>query len=237
MTSGTVAFARPATTAHPAERAAQSSPRTRGARFVEFMLVGGATLVLFPLLWLLRKVVGTDTSEYAIGFLTFYGAYVINDPHFTVTYFLFYKDVRKRAFSSEFSRAHRARYLLAGVIVPAALVVWALVALTLHSAPALGWMIQLMFLLVGWHYVKQGFGVMTVLSARRGVRFLRRRAHRHPRCIALPVGPTRGRARPTRPARSRRRASSTKHSHTRAGSSSPPGQRSPRARSRSPECS
>ena len=28
-----------------------------------------------------------------------------------------------------------------------------------------------MFLLVGWHYVKQGFGVMTVLAARRGVRF------------------------------------------------------------------
>jgi hypothetical protein len=28
-----------------------------------------------------------------------------------------------------------------------------------------------MFLLVGWHYVKQGFGVVTVLSARRGVRF------------------------------------------------------------------
>ncbi len=30
-------------------------------------------------------------------------------------------------------------------------------------------MIQLMFLLVGWHYVKQGFGVLMVLSARRGV--------------------------------------------------------------------
>ncbi|MGH7294262.1 MAG: hypothetical protein ACRELB_04990, partial [Polyangiaceae bacterium] len=35
---------------------------------------------------------------------------------------------------------------------------------------ALGLIIQLMFLLVGWHYVKQGFGVMTVLAARRGVR-------------------------------------------------------------------
>jgi hypothetical protein len=35
-----------------------------------------------------------------------------------------------------------------------------------------------MFLLVGWHYVKQGFGVLSVLSARRGVRYgaLERRA-------------------------------------------------------------
>src|SRR5690606_2103152 len=32
-----------------------------------------------------------------------------------------------------------------------------------------GWMVQLMFLLVGWHYAKQGFGVLTVLCARRGV--------------------------------------------------------------------
>jgi hypothetical protein len=32
-------------------------------------------------------------------------------------------------------------------------------------------MIQLMFLLVGWHYAKQGFGVLMVLSSRRGVRF------------------------------------------------------------------
>jgi hypothetical protein len=42
--------------------------------------------------------------------------------------------------------------------------------LRLHSAQLLGWMVQLMFLLVGWHYVKQGFGVLSVLSARRGVR-------------------------------------------------------------------
>jgi hypothetical protein len=51
------------------------------------------------------------------------------------------------------------------------LAAWAIAALTTRSAVTLGLMIQLMFLLVGWHYVKQGFGVMTVLSARRGVHF------------------------------------------------------------------
>jgi hypothetical protein len=44
----------------------------------------------------------------------------------------------------------------------------------MRSAYALGLLIQLMFLLVGWHYVKQGFGVFLVLSARRGVRFSER---------------------------------------------------------------
>ena len=135
------------------------------------MAVGGATFVLFPLAWLFRASAGLDSSEFAVSFAMFYAAYVINDPHFSVTYLLFYKDVRKRAFGTELGLAQRARYVVAGLVVPTALVVWAAVALTSRSAQSLGWMIQLMFLLVGWHYAKQGFGVLTVLSARRGVRF------------------------------------------------------------------
>ena len=165
MTAGTLAVPAPGATPAPA-----AQRDNWGSRLFEFMLVGGATLVLFPLAWLLRKSVGLDDAELAVGFLTFYGAIVINDPHFAVTYVLFYKGARKRAFGSELSLSQRVRYLVAGVVVPIALATWALVALTLRSAQALGWMIQLMFLLVGWHYVKQGFGVLTVLSARRGAR-------------------------------------------------------------------
>jgi hypothetical protein len=144
--------------------------RDRTRDVIEFMLVGGATLVLFPLAWLVRKSVGLDASEFAVGFLTFHAAYVINDPHFAVTYLLFYKDMRKRTSAPDLSLAQRIRYVIAGFVVPVGLAVWALAALRLHSAQLLGWMIQLMFLLVGWHYVKQGFGVLSVLSARHGVR-------------------------------------------------------------------
>ena len=65
----------------------------------------------------------------------------------------------------------RARYVGAGLVAPLLMTAWITTALVTRSAYALGLMIQLMFLLVGWHYVKQGFGVMTVLAARRGVRF------------------------------------------------------------------
>ena len=140
------------------------------ARALEFVLVGGATLALFPLSWILRRSLGASASDYAVGFLAFYGAYVVNDPHFAVTYLLFYRGARRRLLDRELPLAQRARYLLAGVVVPAGLVAWAVAALALRSAQALGWMVQLMFLLVGWHYAKQGFGVLTVLSARRGVR-------------------------------------------------------------------
>jgi hypothetical protein len=136
------------------------------------MAVGGLTLVLFPLAWVLRASLGLDEAELTVGFVMFHAAHFLNDPHFAVTYLLFYKDVRARALGSAWSARQRARYVVAGFVVPAVLVMWAGWALVARSAQALGFMAQLMFLLVGWHYAKQGFGVLTVLSARRGVRFV-----------------------------------------------------------------
>jgi hypothetical protein len=141
------------------------------ARFAEFLLVGGATLPALGLSIWLQHQLRLPRAEFGTGFLFFYAAFVINDPHFAVTYLLFYRDVKARAFGSAFCPAQRIRYWVAGFGVPLVLLVWAGLALGLRSAPALGWLIQLMFLLVGWHYVKQGFGVLMVLSARRGVRF------------------------------------------------------------------
>jgi hypothetical protein len=138
-------------------------------RLTEFLLVGGLTPLLFVLAWALRRGLGVGTSDLAFGFTFFYGAYLVNDPHFAVTYVLFYRAARRKL--REGALASRARYALAGVVAPVVLVGWAASAITRHSAYSLALLIQLMFLLVGWHYVKQGFGVMSVLAARRGVRF------------------------------------------------------------------
>ena len=170
MTTGTISLAPNAEAASSFRAAAALHARAWRGRLVEFLLVGGATLFLFPIAWLLRRAFGLESSELAVGFTAFYAAYVINDPHFAVTYLLFYEKARGRALGADVPLAQRIRWVVAGVVVPVALVGWAILALALHSAQALGWMIQLMFLLVGWHYVKQGFGVLTVLSARRGVR-------------------------------------------------------------------
>ena len=157
----------PIGTAHPS-----AAPRaTRLRRFGEFLVVGGVTPVLFLVSWLLRQVLGLNTAEFWTGFTFFYAAHLLNDPHFSVTYLLFYRNARERAFSPDRPLGQRLRYLAAGVLAPLAMGAWALWALHTESARMLGWMIQLMFLLVGWHYVKQGFGVLMVLSARRGVRF------------------------------------------------------------------
>jgi hypothetical protein len=164
MASAAVALSAPAS----ADRAAT---RASWGGFAEFLLVGGVALLLLPLAWGLRYAAGLDASELAVGFLAFHAAYVINDPHFAVTYLLFYRDVKNRAFGASFEPAQRARYLIAGFAVPAGLAAWGIAGIATGSARSLGLLFELMFLLVGWHYVKQGFGVLTVLSARRGVRF------------------------------------------------------------------
>ncbi|MEZ4246745.1 MAG: hypothetical protein R3B99_00675 [Polyangiales bacterium] len=146
-------------------------PRLRARGLVEFAMVGGLTLFLYPLSWLVRQVVPLDEAELAVGFTAFWGAHVINDPHFSVTYLLFYEDGKARAFGDAFPRALRWRWWLSGVVVPFALAAFGILAVLTESNEALGAMVQLMFLLVGWHYGKQGFGVMSVLCARRGVRF------------------------------------------------------------------
>jgi hypothetical protein len=146
----------------------ERAPLARPSALAELLLTGGATLLLLPLCRALPPLVGMDQAELAVGFLTFHAAHVINDPHFSVTYLLFYRGASRRLFGSDVSLGQRARYWVAGVMAPVVLLGWALAALLGGSAPALGAMTQLMFLLVGWHYVKQSFGVLMVLSARRG---------------------------------------------------------------------
>ncbi|CAN5434234.1 hypothetical protein BH09MYX1_BH09MYX1_54310 [soil metagenome] len=141
------------------------------SRVLEFFAVGGLTPFLFPLSWLLRRALGLDEAQLAVGFTFFYAAYVINDPHFAVTYLLFYKDVRARALGSAFPPSLRARYVIAGFLIPLILASWGIFAVVSRSPWVLGLLIQVMFFSVGWHYVKQGFGVMVVLAARRGLRF------------------------------------------------------------------
>lgn len=143
-------------------------------KVAEFLLVGGLTPALFVVSWLLRATLGLDDAELAVGFTFFYGAHLLNDPHFAVSYLLFYEDARARALGDAFPPRQRLRYWLAGIVVPAALLGVAAYALYGPSPPTFGLLIQLMFLLVGWHYVKQGFGVLMVLAQRRGVRFTSR---------------------------------------------------------------
>jgi hypothetical protein len=146
------------------------APRAWGG-VVEFLVTGGGTLVLLPLCLWCQRSLGLERSELLIGLWAFHAASLINDPHFAVTYLLFYRSMKQRALGDVLGSAQRVRYWVVGAVVPVVLAGWAGWAVAADSARGLGLLIQLMFFLVGWHYVKQGFGTLMVLSARRALRF------------------------------------------------------------------
>jgi hypothetical protein len=84
MTSATLAVA-------DAPRAPRNGTGV-GTQLLEFLLLGGTTLLLLPLAHWYAGHAGLEPSEYIVSYVAFYAAHVINDPHFSVTYLLFYKD-------------------------------------------------------------------------------------------------------------------------------------------------
>ncbi len=143
--------------------------RRRMMGIAEFLAVGGLSLVILPF-----AIFAPETSWLGLTGATVAGiwlVYVINDPHFAASYLIFYRNIRAKLTGQGIAAGERWRYWSAGVVMPGALFGWLAFAMATTSAWMLSWAVQAMFILVGWHYIKQGFGVLVVLSARRGIRF------------------------------------------------------------------
>lgn len=104
-----------------------------------------------------------DTSTLATSALIL--ANLINHPHFAHSYQLFYRNFRSRVTSEEFCRSFRLRYIFAALVVPFLLCGFFAYCLYVRSPELLGKGANLMLFLVGWHYVKQGFGMLMLDAA------------------------------------------------------------------------
>jgi hypothetical protein len=125
-----------------------------------FCLGGGSLLLLLPLL--LVPVTPDLRGDFA--FWTLLIAQIVNHPHFAHSYQIFYSGFRGKAFGQTFEPELRRRYVFAGLVVPVVLFLYLLAAIAAGSAAALGYAGNAMFFFVGWHYVKQGYG-MAMLDA------------------------------------------------------------------------
>jgi len=96
---------------------------------------------------------------------------VINQPHFAHSYQMFYRNYREKAFGASYPAALRLRYVIAGVIVPTVLVGFLGGASLAGNVRLLAYGANAMFFLVGWHYVKQGYGIMIVDSVQKRIMF------------------------------------------------------------------
>lgn len=127
--------------------------------WIDFACLGGASLLILP--WM--HFVSTEAlPSFVLG--SFMAADFVNHPHFAHSYQLFYRGFRAKLTPGTLTPALRARYFLAGVIVPIALMGFLLAALVRGDARMLGYGGNVMLFLVGWHYAKQGYGMLILDS-------------------------------------------------------------------------
>lgn len=126
-------------------------------RHLDAWLIGGVSIVLFALMFV---VVPKDANISHVSWTAFYLAFLVNGPHFFASYWHMYVD--------NAPRLREPRFAFAAFVVPVLLVVGLVVASQRGNDKTLGYMVNLMYLSVGWHYVKQIFGVTLVSSAAHG---------------------------------------------------------------------
>ena len=85
------------------------------------------------------------------------------------SYQLFYRGFARKAFGAASPLA--PRYRLAGIAIPAVMVAFFGFVLSTGNLALLGIAGNLTLLASGWHYAKQGFGILMLDAARKGVRF------------------------------------------------------------------
>jgi len=139
---------------------------------VDFLLLGGgAALLMLPIALFVPQGIGQPQEAILITVLMI----LINQPHFAHSYQIFYRNFAAKAFGRDYPRELRWRYVLAGIVAPALLV--AFLAFGVWRAGidgdthVLSYGANLMFFLVGWHYAKQGYGILIVDSVQKGILF------------------------------------------------------------------
>lgn len=132
--------------------------------WADIALLGGGSLVAMLILALMKL---DDKGIVALAAAMLILANFVNHPHFAFSYQLFYgswNDVKQGRMPAELRR----RWWFAGVLAPLALALCLGVGAMLSRDGQSGMLavtLTLMGLLVGWHYVKQGFGMAMVDAA------------------------------------------------------------------------
>lgn len=163
-TQATTVIDTPASMTAAGPRASEAGVRKPGYLFgpvTDFLCLGGSSLFLLPFLFMLPE------AEYRepVAILMLLIANLVNHPHFAHSYQIFYRDYGSKAFSNSLGREMQLRYLFAGLIAPAMLAAFLAHAALSADTQLLGYSVNLMALAVGWHYAKQGYGMLMVDAA------------------------------------------------------------------------
>lgn len=131
------------------------------------MCLGGSTLLLLPLV----LAVGDTENYQGMAATMLLVAHLFNHPHFASSHQIFHRGFRQKALTRSLGRSMQIRYLIAGIVVPVMLALFFLYGTVTLNARLLGYAANLMAVAVGWHYLKQGYGMLMV-DAVQNRRFL-----------------------------------------------------------------
>ena len=134
---------------------------------VDFFMVGGLTLLLIPLA--LLPVWEDEGARTRAGMLVFSLLFVLNFPHFIHGYQLLYPNYLTKLLDANSSAAARLRLLIAGIVSPLVIIAFLIYGSLQPTHTTIAYGANAVLFLTGWHYVKQGYGVLMTLSARQKV--------------------------------------------------------------------
>lgn len=142
----------------------------------DFLLVGGAGALMLvfyaALTWWWTGQGLADKAQWLEDrshWWAAYAAFAVNFPHFAYSYLLFYPGYAQRLTGTETTLISKIRLAIAGIIVPLAIFAYFVFAWKNQNAKYLAWGVMAMVFTVGWHYVKQGYGVLITLSLYKNV--------------------------------------------------------------------
>ena len=136
---------------------------------IDFLSLGGSSLIVLPVMfYIFGPASEADPSLYRTVFLATTALdFAVSFPHFAYSYTLFYRDFPKKV-SGTHNRLLWPWYIFAGIIVPTGLISFLCLGFLQGDLQILGGIVSLRIFTFGWHYSKQGLGVLTLLSRRCG---------------------------------------------------------------------
>lgn len=135
--------------------------------WLDFLGLGGASIIVLILFFAFYPK--DDLARGILAASMLFLAHFVNHPHFAHSYQLFYSDFRNKAFSS--ASVMGRQYRIAGILIPVALATFFVYCLATGSAALLGLAANVMFFTVGWHYAKQGYGILMLDAVQKGTPF------------------------------------------------------------------
>lgn len=120
-------------------------------------MLGGSAFLILPALYFVPL-----RYEGLVAATMLFLAYLINYPHFAHSYQLFYRHFGRKLRGDGYDRNLQIRYIVAGIVVPLLMGAFFAYGSITANARLLGNATNAMFFFVGWHYVKQGYGMLMV---------------------------------------------------------------------------